>query len=148
MKPESRHLAEVRLACCGFNSISDSPHCIVSKSKSCGHLITSLQQALLGFLATTCLVVAAVEVVALLMAQFLAGAYKELKRPKLSENISGGPRMINSNAMSMSMPTSAPMPYDGTTSLPEGFRNTSPSTSGPASPIVTPGHVPSLRPSK
>lgn len=66
--------------CCGFQKPTESPDCVASRTTSCSTLIMNSQAPLITILSTICLVFAAVEILSLMMAAYLGGQYKKLKR--------------------------------------------------------------------
>lgn len=72
------------MICCGFDNVSDSPKCTVSKTQACGPLIVQTQTPVFSLLSTICLVFVGVQVSCLLMSHYLANQYKKLNSRRLS----------------------------------------------------------------
>lgn len=129
LSPETRHLIEARLTCCGLNAVSESPDCRVSSSQACGPALLATQSTALNFLSTSCLVCAAVQVVCLLMAQFLAGQYKRLKSARRDSfsptSVPGSPRSLRGQSPMALRPSTIGAHRHV---LPESFRNHQPTS--------------------
>lgn len=115
--------------CCGLHAPSESPTCVASKTASCSGSILATQMPIINVLSTTCLVFAAVEVICLLMAAFLGGQYKKLKRKSANSPLLPTPSASRSARPSLAEPGSqSEISRSGTNTggwrskLPESFR--------------------------